>query len=52
MEVPNPDITPYAHITRWRRGSLLTIYRMAFTSGGIQWWFYGPWNFCIGFGRG
>ena len=40
---------PYERITRWRRGSLLTIYRME-AKGNLQWWFYGPFNICFGFG--
>ena len=43
---------PYTSIKRWRRGSLFTIYRMEFSEGGVQWWFYGPFNLCFGFGRG
>jgi len=40
----------YTNVTRWRRGSLLTVYRMR-TVSGVQWWIYLPFNFCIGFGR-
>lgn len=45
-----PTLTlPYKRITRWRRGSLLTIYRMQ-SDGSLQWWLYGPFNICFGFG--
>jgi hypothetical protein len=42
---------PLTSITRWRRGSFLTVYRFR-TERGTMWWFYGPWNLAIGFGRG
>jgi hypothetical protein len=38
---------PHLRITRWRRGSLLTVYRFE-TQGSTQYWFYLPFN--IGFG--
>jgi len=37
----------YVRITRWRRGSLLTVYRKE-TKGDVNWWIYLPFN--IGFG--
>ncbi len=39
---------PYESITRWRRGSLLTVYRFV-TASGVQLWFYGPFNLALGF---
>jgi hypothetical protein len=43
---------PYASVTRWRRGSVLTVYRYVTKTGGVQWWFYGPFNFALGFAHG
>ncbi len=37
----------YLSITRWRRGSFLTVYRKE-TRGDVNWWIYLPFN--IGFG--
>jgi hypothetical protein len=48
--VDNATIT--LDITRWRRGSLLTIYRFKTEHGGVEWWLYGPFNLAIGFGKG
>lgn len=36
-------------LTRWRRGSFLTVYRIR-TREGAFWLFYGPFNFSCGFG--
>ena len=39
---------------RWRRGSLLTVYRLDYDtqdSRWTEWWFYGPFNFAIGFSK-
>jgi hypothetical protein len=47
----NVDL-PYESIIRWRRGSLLTIYRYRTADGGITWWFYLPFNLAIGFAHG
>lgn len=47
QHVPGAPL-PYTSIKRWRRGSLLTVYRME-SSGDVQWWFYGPFNLGIGF---
>lgn len=46
VSVKNAEIT--MSITRWRRGSLLTVYRMEQTSD-VQYWFYFPFNLGIGF---
>ena len=43
MEVMLPFV-----ITRWRRGSLLTVYRMK-SEEATHWWFYGPFNFAVAF---
>ncbi len=43
---------PMKTIKRWRRGSLLTVYRFETEQGDIEYWFYGPFNLAIGFGRG
>lgn len=39
---------PRTTITRWRRGSLLTVYRHE-NHLRVEWWFYGPFNLAIGF---
>jgi hypothetical protein len=39
---------PYMSMRRWRRGSLLTIYRWE-SASSVKWWFYGPFNLAIGF---
>lgn len=39
---------PYLSLKRWRRGSLLTVYRWE-SRTGVKWWFYGPFNLAIGF---
>ena len=41
-------MVPHIRITRWRRGSFLTIYKME-TNHNTQWWFYGPFNLAVGF---
>lgn len=41
---------PAEKITRWRRGSFLTVYRIQMEKQ-VQWWFYGPFNLAIAFGR-
>jgi hypothetical protein len=46
LEVRGATI-PYARIKRWRRGSLLTVYRKE-SAGDVAWWVYLPFN--IGFG--
>lgn len=38
----------FESITRWRRGSLLTVYRLV-SATEIAWWFAGPFNIEIGF---
>jgi hypothetical protein len=50
-EAYNADI-PLAKLTRWRRGSFLTLYRHETIDGSVQWWFYGPFNLAIGFAKG
>lgn len=42
-----PFALPMKKITRWRCGSLLTIYRQE-QEGDTLWWFYGPFNIGIG----
>jgi hypothetical protein len=37
------------HLTRWRRGSLLTVYRLQ-GEHETTWGFYGPFNLALGFG--
>lgn len=39
---------PFTSITRWRRGSFLTVYRME-TPGDVKYWFYLPFNVGVGF---
>jgi len=39
----------FERVTRWRRGSLLTIYRYVMKEQ-VQWWFYGPFDLAVGFG--
>lgn len=34
---------PFLRVTRWRRGSLLTVYRVDFASD-VQWWVLLPFN--------
>lgn len=41
----------FTRITRWRRGSLLTIYRHENQEGTVAWWFYLPFNYAIGFAK-
>src|SRR5512135_855600 len=41
-------MVPHIRITRWRRGSFLTVYKME-TPGSTQWWVYLPFNIGIGF---
>lgn len=41
-------MVPHIRITRWRRGSFLTVYKMETTSQ-VQWWLYGPFNLAIAF---
>jgi len=38
----------YVCITRWRRGSFLTVYRKE-TKGDVNWWIYLPFNIGLGF---
>ncbi len=40
---------PVEKVVRWRRG-WLTVYRIEMEKQ-VQWWFYGPFNLCIAFGR-
>lgn len=40
----------YKRITRWRRGSLLTVYRIE-TLSTVEWAFYIPFNLSIAFSR-
>ena len=44
----HPTALIYSRIVRWRRGSLLTVYRYE-TQYEIQWWLYGPFNLAVGF---
>jgi hypothetical protein len=44
-----PPAVSFRRITRWRRGSLLTVYRFV-QETQEQWWFYGPFDLAIGFG--
>ena len=39
---------PYVSMKRWRRGSLLTVYRWESVSS-VKWWIYGPFNLAVGF---
>jgi hypothetical protein len=39
---------PFERITRWRRGSLLTVYRHE-SPHHTEWWLYGPFNLAVGF---
>lgn len=41
---------PYVSIKRWRRGSLLTIYRKE-SVGDVAWWIYLPFNIGLGLSR-
>jgi hypothetical protein len=41
--------TTWTQVDRWRRGSLLTVYRFRTADGATQWWFYLPFNLGIGF---
>ncbi len=43
---------PCKRIRHWRRGFFLSVYRVEFDKGGVQWWFYGPFNIAIAFGKG
>jgi hypothetical protein len=47
LEVKDAKI-PYTRISRWRRGSLLTVYRKE-SRGDVAWWFYLPFNIGLGF---
>jgi hypothetical protein len=55
VDVPGEAIHGVLHkvrvqqLTRWRRGSLLTVYRIR-SEGQTFWLLCGPFNFSIGFG--
>jgi hypothetical protein len=40
--------TTWTRVDRWRRGSLLTVYRLETEDGATQWWFYLRFNVALG----
>lgn len=42
---------PYKTIWRWRRGSLLTVYKFVGEDDSVFWYFFGPFNLAIAFGK-